>query len=70
MDIHEHRTGDCWGKFQRDWDGNVDLKTSNLKVWEATHVNVWETLFGSLWVPRNSWVLASESFLGALGAGW
>lgn len=31
-DIHSHKTGDCWLKFQSQWDQNVDKKKSNLAV--------------------------------------
>lgn len=32
MDIHDHTTGDCWLKYQAQWDGITDLKTTNLKI--------------------------------------
>ncbi|GAX84062.1 hypothetical protein CEUSTIGMA_g11486.t1 [Chlamydomonas eustigma] len=32
MDIHEHRTGDCWLKYQAAWDGEVDRAKTNLEI--------------------------------------
>ena len=32
QDIWNHTTGECWCKVQADWDGNTDLKASNLKA--------------------------------------